>query len=208
MPNSSGFSDILKQHLSWHKARIDCLASIITALFVRQTVNLSALKNAFSSKARPESIYRRMQHFFAGNLIGRTGVARFVFPVFGWQNLRLTLERTTWEYGKSCINILVLVVVWRGVAIPVLWETLDKKGNSNTGERMVLLELFRETFPEVHIETLYIGNGWLAYLRQAGISYCIRCKENAQIAGKGSTRQALNCHFRALKTGEGKSWGR
>ena len=69
----------------------------------------------------------------------------------------------------------MLAVVWRGVAIPVLWETLDKKGNSNTGERMVLLELFRETFPEVHIETLYadrefIGNEWLAYLRQAGIS--------------------------------------
>ena len=130
MPNSSGFSDILKQHLSWHKARIDCLASIITALFVRQTVNLSALKNAFSSKAKPESIYRRMQRFFAGALIGRTDVARFVFSVFGWQNVRLTLDRTTWEYGKSCINILVLAVVWRGVAIPVLWETLDKKGIS------------------------------------------------------------------------------
>ena len=47
---------------------------------------------------------------------------------------------------------------------------------------MGLLELFRETFPEVHIETLYadrefIGNGWLAYLRQAGISYGIRCKQ-------------------------------
>ena len=143
MPNSSGFFDILKQHFSWHKARIDCLASIITALFVRQTVNLSALKNAFSSKAKPESIYRRMQRFFAGNLIGRTDVARFVFSVFGWQNVRLTLDRTTWEYGKSCINILVLAVVWRGVSIPVLWETLDKKGNSNTGERMG----FAGTFP-------------------------------------------------------------
>ena len=104
MSNPSGFSDILKQRLSWHKARIDCLASIITALFIRQTVNLSALKNAFSSKAKPESIYRRMQRFFAGNLIGRTGVARFVFSVFGWQNVRLALDRTTWEYGKSCIN--------------------------------------------------------------------------------------------------------
>ena len=120
-----------------------------------------------------------MQRFFAGTLIGRTDVARFVFSVFGWQNVRFTLDHTTWEYGKSCINILVLAVVWRGVAIPVLWETLDKK-------RMVLLELFREIFPEVHIETLYadwefIGDKWLAYLRQAGISYCIRCKENAQI---------------------------
>ena len=69
-----------------------------------------------------------MQRFFAGNLIGRTDVDRFVFSVFGWQNVRLTLDRTTWEYGKSCINILVRAVVWRGVAIPVLWETLDKRG--------------------------------------------------------------------------------
>ena len=103
----------------------------------------------------------------------------------------------------------MLAIVWRGVAIPELWETLDNKGNANTGERIVLLELFRETFPEVHIETRYadrefIDNEWLAYLRQAGISYCIRCKENAQIAGKGGTRQALNGHFRALKTGEGR----
>jgi len=58
-----------------------------------------------------------MQHFFVGNLIGRTDVARFVFPAFGWQNVRLTLNRTTWDYGKSCINILVLAVGWRGVAI-------------------------------------------------------------------------------------------
>ena len=91
-----------------------------------------------------------------------------IFPIYNTLAPRfitspITLDRTTWEYGKSCINILVLAVVWRGVAIPVLWETLDKKGNSNTGERMVLLELFRETFPEVHIETRYadrefIGN--------------------------------------------------
>ena len=140
MPNASGFSDILKQHLSWHKARID---GIITGLFVRQTVNLSARKNAFSSKAKPESIYRRMQRFFAGNLVGGTGVARFAFPLPGWQNICLTLDRMTWEYGKSCINILLLAVVWRGVG-----ETTDKKGNSNTDERMVLLELFRGIFPK------------------------------------------------------------
>ena len=75
-----------------------------------------------------------------------------------------------------------------------------------------MLELSRETFSEVHIETRYadrefIDNEWLAYLRQAGISYCIRCKENAQIAVKGGTRRALKSHFRALKTGEGKRLG-
>nr|WP_314385257.1 hypothetical protein [uncultured Cardiobacterium sp.] len=78
MPNSSGFSDILKHHLSCTKQESTAFRAVFPPI-----VNLSALKNAFSSKARPESIYRRMQCFFAGNLIGRTDVARFVFPIFG-----------------------------------------------------------------------------------------------------------------------------
>jgi len=49
-----------------------------------------------------------MQRFFAEALIGRTDVARFVFSVFGWQNVRLTLDRTTWEYGKSCIAKMLI----------------------------------------------------------------------------------------------------
>mgnify|MGYP000846440194 CR=1 FL=1 len=209
MPNFSGFSDILKQHLPRHKARTGCPANIIIAIFVRQTVNPAGLKGLFSSKAKPESPYRRMQRFFSGNFIGKTDIARFIFALFGWQSVRPTLDRTTWEYGKSCINIPVPAVVRRGVAIPILWKTADKKGNSNTGERTALPDLFRGTFPDLHIETLYadrefIGNEWPAYLRQAGISCCIRCKENAQIAGKNGARQALKKHFWDLKTGEGK----
>ena len=100
------------------------------AIYPPNRQSIRAQKRLFL-KGKPESIYRRMQRFFAGNLIGRTDVDRLVFSVFGWQNVRLALDRTTWEYGKSCINILVRAVVWRGVAIPVLWETLDKKGNSN-----------------------------------------------------------------------------
>ena len=126
MPNPSGFSDILKQHLSCTKQE----STAFRAVFPPNRQSLRAQKRLFL-KGKPESIYRRMQRFFAGNLIGRTDVARFVFSVFGWQNVRLALDRTTWEYGESCINILVRAVVWRGVAIPVLWETLDKKGNSN-----------------------------------------------------------------------------
>ena len=86
MPNFSGFSDILKQHLPRHKARTGCPANIIIAIFVRQTVNPAGLKGLFSSKAKPESPYRRMQRFFSGNFIGKTDIARFIFALFGWQS--------------------------------------------------------------------------------------------------------------------------
>lgn len=42
----------------------------------------------------------------------------------------------------------MLGVVHNGVAFPLLWWMLDKKGNSNTDERIDLLEEFFEMFPE------------------------------------------------------------
>ncbi len=41
-----------------------------------------------------------------------------------------------------------------GVAIPVIWWMLDKRGNSNTTERILLLEEFRDWFPDVKIAAI------------------------------------------------------
>ncbi len=43
--------------------------------------------------------------------------------------LVLTLDRTTWDSGASCVNILLLGVAYKGLAFPLLWVFLDKKGN-------------------------------------------------------------------------------
>ena len=43
-------------------------------------------------------------------------------------------------------NILCLAIVHQGVAIPVLLILLDKKGNSNTDERIQLINRFIELF--------------------------------------------------------------
>ncbi|MBD3886634.1 hypothetical protein IFO70_33770 [Phormidium tenue FACHB-886] len=44
--------------------------------------------------------------------------------------------------------------VHNGVAFPLLWWMLDKKGNSNTEEQIDLLEEFFQVFPEVEVEYL------------------------------------------------------
>jgi hypothetical protein len=38
--------------------------------------------------------------------------------------------------------------VHEGVAFPLLWVMLDKKGNSNQGERIDLLDEFLTVFPD------------------------------------------------------------
>jgi hypothetical protein len=46
----------------------------------------------------------------------------------------------------------MLGVVHEGVAFPLVWTMLDKKGNSNYKERINLLQEFREIFPEVVVD--------------------------------------------------------
>jgi uncharacterized protein YutD len=55
------------------------------------------------------------------------------------------------------------------VAFPLLWWMLDKKGNSNTKERVNLLDEFVELFCEYKIAYLsaereFLGCDWLDYL--------------------------------------------
>ncbi len=40
----------------------------------------------------------------------------------------------------------MLSIVYKGIAIPIFWELLDKRGNSNTSERKKLLNKFINCF--------------------------------------------------------------
>jgi len=50
----------------------------------------------------------------------------------------LTMDRTNWKFGKANINFLVLGVAYKGMAIPLFWYLLDKRGNSNYSERILI----------------------------------------------------------------------
>jgi hypothetical protein len=52
------------------------------------------------------------------------------------------MDRTNWQWGEKNINILTLAVVYQGAAIPICWILLNKKGNSNTRERIALVKRF------------------------------------------------------------------
>ena len=48
--------------------------------------------------------------------------------------------------GKTWHEILVLGIVHEGMAYPILWEMLEKKGNSNQTEHIDLLNRFTQFF--------------------------------------------------------------
>ena len=60
-------------------------------------------------------------------------LAKLLFLMYftGDKQVSLTMDRTNWKWGKSNINILMVGVAYKGSAIPLFWEMLDKQGNSN-----------------------------------------------------------------------------
>jgi len=101
-----------------------------------------------ASRAQIPSRYRRMQRFFSEHWIDYNAVAQFIMKLFGFidADFYLSLDRTNWKWDKTHINLLVLAVVYRGVAIPVYGLPLNKRGNSNSRERMAVLQRFIDQF--------------------------------------------------------------
>ena len=56
------------------------------------------------------------------------------------------MDRTNWQWGKANINILTLGIAFKGIAIPIYWTLLDKKGSSDTQERIALIQKFIHSF--------------------------------------------------------------
>lgn len=178
----------LQPHLGWHGARVTFLALFLIALFRVKTVNLTELATAFMGKAKTESNYKRLQRFFGEFELNYYSIARLVIHLMEIpQPWVLSIDRTTWEFGDCVINILMLGVVHHGVAFPLLWWMLDKKGNSNTDERIELLEEFFAVFPDAEVDYItadreFLGQNWFEYLlEQVYLEFRIRIRESDKL---------------------------
>ena len=122
MSDYSELRKTLQGHLPWHGARLSFLALFLLALIKVKTVNLSELALDFGGWALSESHYKRLQRFFRDFELDYSDIAHVVV---GWMQIPypwvLSVDRTTWEFGSRCDNILTLGIVHEGVALPVLW---------------------------------------------------------------------------------------
>jgi hypothetical protein len=176
---------ILNASFKWNKARVTCFSKMLLALLTTRTVNLNKIACSMSGEAEQISRYRRLQRFFAEFVIDFEMIAGFIFRLFFVTNGQwyLTIDRTNWQWGKSNINILTLGIVFKGVAIPIYWTLLDKKGNSGTQERIALIQKFIHSFGKSCIAGLladreFIGTEWFGWLITEQIPFWIRVKDN------------------------------
>jgi len=115
------------------------------------------------------------------------------------------MDRTNWQFGLFQINILMLSIAYKGVAFPVVWTLLGKKGNSNTQKRKTLIKRFLALIPARKIEMLvadreFIGHSWFKFLSKQGIAFTIRLPQSTLADASGK----VTALFRSLKQGQHK----
>lgn len=119
----------------------------------------------------------------------------------------LSIDRTEWQFGECTFNILMLGVVHEGVAFPLVWCLLDKRGNSNSTERMKLFDQFLEYFRERDIACLtadreFALQAWFGYLLSEPLTpFRIRIRETHRL-GDGRISLKVRVLFAGLQVGQ------
>lgn len=120
----------------------------------------------------------------ANYLLDTDVISRLIFSLLPHDPpYRLAIDRTNWKFGQLNINVLVIAIVYHGVAFPLLFKMLPKAGNSNTNERIELIERFIHLFGSHSLDCLtadreFVGEKWIKYLNDNKIRYYIRIREN------------------------------
>jgi hypothetical protein len=200
---------ILNGYFSWNKSRMECFAAMLVSLIKVRTVNLTEIACGFSSTALQDSRYIRIKRFFREFKIDFSIIAVWVINCFGLagQALYLSMDRTNWRWGKKDINILMLSVVYKGIAIPLFWTLLTKRGNSDTQERIEIIQRFINQFGKSMIAGLladreFVGDNWFAWLLTEKIPFCIRIKNNVITTNARGLEVNIDALFYDLKPGE------
>ena len=214
MRHISELAQILRTQLPLDKRKLEAVVQVIVAIIFLRTVNLTSLAKHLGGKAELRSRYRRIQRLIHEwprhtDWLGPWLLTWFFKPE---EPLTLTMDRTNWQIGKCKVNFLMIGVVYRRMAIPLMWTLLPKKGNSNFSERRALLDRLFKHIPKSRVKNLlcdreFVGNEWFDWLKKQKIPFKIRIKDNYLVLTKGGKKTTVEALFYDLPRGHQKSAG-
>ena len=200
-------------------------ALILTLAILRaRTTCLNALKGEVGAitgahATLPASHYKRLVRFFddhaATGLHGDLLAA--AVGLLRRKARHLVLDGTSWHTPTGPIHLLTLCVLYDGVAVPILWTDLAKKGASSVAERKRLLDA---AFARYDLRGMclladreYIGPEWFTYLADNGLDFCIRSRDYAyfrdvEAGGRlpGRIREAIAAVRRSRKPNKARAY--
>lgn len=160
---------------------------MVLALLQAKDVRHAELAERCSGSAQTASVIRRIERFFDRHPLCPADVAAVVFALLPDARKReFIIDRTNWKLGTADVNALVLAVLWRGVAIPLLFELLPHGGSSSTEIRLTLLDdvlclLSCREIAVLYADREFIGQEWIQGLARAGLPICVRLRQDTFI---------------------------
>ena len=183
----------IKAHFGGDKRRIFFIARFLFSLVVVCSVSYSKLSHYLNPLVKWQSNFKRIQRFFKNYKFSQRAYINFVFSLLirlGVQDrFVLAIDRTNWKYGEKNINILMIAILYRGTAIPLIWSLLDKRGNSNQKERISLVKSLKQHTPSEYWDCIscitmdreFVGHKWLSFLDGLNWIYVLRVKTSTVV---------------------------
>ena len=178
-----------------------CLVFVLLCILKSRTCNLNRAADYAPRGSRADkpsnalADYTRLCRFFATG-IGedlQKGVFRAVLRLAMQSGCptALVMDRTDWELGKSSwCNLLTVGLSFKGYFIPLVWEDLGRRGNSDAASRLALIDRLLAWWPYEEVspkkfpllaDREFAGEQWLVDLAKRGFLFVVRLKSNRQL---------------------------
>jgi hypothetical protein len=174
-------------------SRQDFICMAINGLIESRSVQFTEIASKMDSKAESLSNLRRIQRFISDYDLDFKYLAKFLLCMLPKRGkVKISLDRTNWQFGKTWQNILVISVYSHGVGIPIWFEILEdhESGNSNSDERIyIMLELLtiipKERISSIVADREFASKEWIEFLLKEKLAFYLRIKDNHVIEYKG-----------------------
>lgn len=188
IPREANYGLIRSIGVVQHKNRQELLDLMIGGMIKSRSVQFHEIANCIDCTSKTESIERRIQDFFQKTEIDYQNLMLYFLCFIHHERFKLSIDRTEWDFGKTQVNVLCVIVSIGKMGVPLYFEMLDNKsGNSNWEDR---IKLFKEIIKVVGIDRIelltmdreFIGHKWLNWLKSKKIDFCVRVPKSHKIS--------------------------
>jgi hypothetical protein len=179
-------------------AQFILLTVLLNLIQSEKQVRLERLARVFPYPITTESRRRKLQRFLD---LPHLTISLIWFPLITYwlitycsvgTRLSIAIDRSQW----GPINLFMVSLIWERRAIPLYWSLLPKLGNSNFESQTINLQQVLPLFSEYKVIVLGdrefcsvdLGN----WLREKGVSFCLRLKKNQCIETEHLVWQRLD----------------
>ena len=214
MPYVTALTNVLSQSLGWHRARMTFMARFVLCSLQLTTTNLRRIAVSLKAGVEERSNYRRIRRFLPDYEVDDGALSRLLVRLVPQEPpYVLVLDRTEWHFGATPVNVLMIGIAHRGIAVPIAWTALPKGGGSGSEEQIEVLEAALSALDASDAQALTMGREfisvpWLKRLQAASIPFVIRLRSGRRLyLGEDGSSLSAKMHARGCPIGTSRVLG-